>query len=70
MDLVDTNIFLEIILQQTRAADCENYLRKHAGQYFLSTFAFHSIGVLLFKKKQIAAFGQFMKDFPPAIFVK
>ena len=70
MDLVDTNIFLEIILQQSKAADCETYLRSHAGQYCFSSFTFHSIGVLLFKKKQVAAFEQFMKDFLPIVFVK
>ncbi len=65
MDLVDTNIFLEILFQQPKAAACEDYLRNHAGQFFISSFTLHSIGVLLFKKNQPQAFEQFIRDFPP-----
>lgn len=65
MDLVDTNIFLEILFQQTKAAACENYLRNNAGKFFISSFTLHTIGVLLFKKHQPLAFEQFIKDFPP-----
>ncbi|MEK7256872.1 MAG: PIN domain-containing protein [Bacteroidota bacterium] len=68
MDLVDTNVFIEILLQQPKAAICANYLRNHAGQFYLSTFSLHSIGVLLFKKKQPQVFDQFLIDFPPATF--
>lgn len=69
MDLVDTNIFLEILFQQPKAIACENYLRSNAGQFFISTFSLHSIGVLLFKKRQFQAFDQFLIDFPPAVAV-
>ena len=69
MDLAGTNIFLEILFQQNRAADCEKYLRTHGGQFYISTFSLHSIGVLLFKKKQASAFNQFLSDFPPATFM-
>ncbi|MCB0519408.1 MAG: PIN domain-containing protein [Lewinellaceae bacterium] len=65
MDLVDTNIFLEILFQQNKSPDCEHYLRTHYGKLYFSTFSLHSIGVLLFKKKQVALFDKFLKDFPP-----
>jgi hypothetical protein len=51
--LLDTNIFLEIILDQEKAADAKALLGS-AGEHdlFVSDYSLHSIGLLLFRRKQ------------------
>ena len=61
--LLDTNIFLEIILSQEKAEDAKNLLLKSAQhQFFLTDYSLHSIGLLLFRRKQHEAFRAFMED--------
>lgn len=50
--LVDTNVFLEILLEQERAEEAKKFL-SHPEKYglFLSDYSLHSIGILLFPKK-------------------
>ena len=48
--LVDTNIFLEVLLEQSRANDAKKLLIKtNAYDFLISDFSLHSIGV--FRKK-------------------
>lgn len=43
--LVDTNIFLEILLEQSRAEEAKHLLRKvDQHDFFISDFALHSVG--------------------------
>jgi len=46
--LIDTNIFLEVLLEQSRADEARDLLLKTDEHNFLiSDFSLHSIGVLL-----------------------
>lgn len=50
MYLIDTNIFLEMLLDQQRADECENLVaRLYAGEIsaYVSSFTMHSIEVIL-----------------------
>lgn len=61
--LLDTNIFLEIILPQEKSEEAKSLLLK-SGEYefFISDYSLHSIGLLLFRKKQHEAFQTFVED--------
>lgn len=61
--LVDTNIFLELLLAQSRAAEARKFLenaRNH--DFFISDYSLHSIGLLLFRRRQADLFGMFVDD--------
>lgn len=60
--LIDTNIFLEIFLNQARRLDCEQFLNEHIGYLHLSDFSLHSIGVILLKKGKHQDFQRFATD--------
>jgi len=61
--LVDTNIFLEVILVQDRVVEAKRFLSKtEEHEFFLSDYTLHSIGLLLFRRKQHNVFHQFIKD--------
>ena len=67
MYLVDTNIFLEILLDQKRSSDCKNFLEKNYDKIFISDFSLHSIGVILFRYKKKEIFKDFIQDILPEI---
>jgi len=61
--LLDTNIFLEVILAQEKANEAKEILansNKH--ECFISDYSLHSIGLLLFRKKMYDVFREFVKD--------
>ena len=61
--ILDTNIFLEILLAQEQAEEAQTLLSKIAEhEFFLSDYSLHSIGLLLFRRKQHDVFRQFMTD--------
>jgi predicted nucleic acid-binding protein len=60
--LVDTNIFLEILLNQDRKEDCKMFLEKNIKKLFISDFSLHSIGVILFRNKKEKIFNMFVTD--------
>jgi len=61
--LIDTNIFLEVILDQEKAGDAKSLLtRNEEHDFFITDFSLHSIGLLLFGRKQHDAFRQFLID--------
>lgn len=60
--LVDTNIFLEILLNQDRKQECKSYLRDNSESLFISDFSLHSIGVILFKSGKQNIFSDFCED--------
>jgi predicted nucleic acid-binding protein len=61
--LIDTSVFLEIILGQERAPEAQSLLsRVQEHQFFISVFGLHSIGLLLFRKKRHETFRQFLSD--------
>lgn len=61
--LLDTNIFLEVLLEQSRANDAKTLLVKtDAHDFFISDFSLHSIGVILFKRNKADVFRRFLSD--------
>ncbi len=61
--LLDTNIFLEIILDQEKSAEAKSLLLLNGNiNFYISDFALHSIGLLLFQRHQHIAFEQFVDD--------
>lgn len=65
--LVDTNIFLEILLNQAGRKKCEAFLLGEQGAAWISDFTLHSIGVLLFRQQRPELFDQFVADTLPQL---
>lgn len=65
--LVDTNIFLEILLEQEKKEICKEFLDNNIGNLNISDFTLHSIGVILFNKKEHHLFKIFIADTLPKI---
>ena len=61
--LLDTNIFLEVILDQERANEARTLLSEVEGhEFFISDYSLHSIGLLLFRRGKHEVFRKFLKD--------
>ncbi|MCL0083821.1 PIN domain-containing protein [Thermodesulfovibrionales bacterium] len=61
--LLDTNIFLEVILEQERVGEVQSLLSAiEEHEFFLSDYSLHSIGFLLFRRRQHEVFRQFLID--------
>jgi predicted nucleic acid-binding protein len=61
--LLDTNVFLEVILEQPRANEARAVLEKpDQHDLYITDFSLHSIGVLLFRQSRREAFQQFAAD--------
>jgi len=61
--LVDTNIWLERLLDQTRSEEVGSFLdRVPAEQLYLTDFTLHSIGIILVKLDEGEAFLNFVRD--------
>ncbi len=65
MFLVDTNIFLEILLKQDKSEICKSFLEENVGNLNISDFTLHSIGVILFKHNKEQLFLKFISDVLP-----
>jgi predicted nucleic acid-binding protein len=62
MYLVDTNIFLEILLSQEKTQKCKEVLNQYSDKICISDFSLHSIGVILFRCKKENIFISFLED--------
>lgn len=62
MYLVDTNIFLEILLGQDKKIICKNFLEENILILKISDFLLHSIGVILFRYGKEDIFQKFLED--------
>lgn len=61
--LLDTNIFLEIILDQEKAIEAKSLLlQTEQHDFFISDYSLHSIGLLLFRKNRYSMFQKFVQD--------
>jgi uncharacterized protein len=67
MYLVDTNIFLEILLNDPNRQACENFLNDNVDDLSISDFSLHSIGVILFRRNKPNTFNRFIHDVMPSI---
>ncbi len=63
MYLLDTNIFLELILEQEKAEVSRSLIELAIqNQFAVSDFSVHSIGVLLYRKNRHTDFTEFVHD--------
>jgi len=61
--LVDTNVWLERLLDQTKSEEVGRFLDHiSSDRFFVTDFAFHSIAVIMDRLKQIDAFLRFVQD--------
>lgn len=65
--LVDTNVFLEILLSQDKKEHCKMFLNNNIGILNITDFSFHSIGVILFRYAKEDIFQKFIEDVMPNI---
>lgn len=65
--LVDTNVFLEILLSQDKKEHCKMFLDDNIGILNMTDFSFHSIGVILFRYAKEDIFQKFIEDVIPNI---
>jgi len=63
MFLVDTNVWLELILQQKRADEVRRFMEAYDARLLAITeFSFYSIGIILTKLKKDDDFEEFVSD--------
>jgi predicted nucleic acid-binding protein len=63
MYLLDTNVFLEILLQRERSkAAKEIFATVPSTDLFITDFSIHSIGVFLFQRRRHETYERFVKD--------
>jgi uncharacterized protein len=62
MYLVDTNVILEILLDQVKKEDCRDFLKSNVDQCRISDFSLHSIGVILFRYNKERLFKNLIAD--------
>jgi len=61
--LIDTNIWLELFLDQARAGEVSDFLDRLPPEHlFITDFSFHSIGVVLSKLNHKDALLRFVQD--------
>ena len=60
--LVDTNIFLEVLLSDERSEECKKFLKDNIDKIYISDFSLHSIGVILFRFNKEDVFVKFCED--------
>lgn len=62
MYLLDTNIFLEILLEQDKKENCKSFIINNINNISISDFSLHSIGVVLFRYKKYEIYKYFLDD--------
>ncbi|MCZ6484932.1 MAG: PIN domain-containing protein [Acidobacteria bacterium] len=63
MYLVDTNVWLERLLDQVRSEEVGHFFdQTPSGSLFITDFAFHSIGVVLNRLNRMEALLRFVQD--------
>jgi hypothetical protein len=63
MFLVDTNVWLELLLNQQKAGEVRKLLgARRASEFAITEFSLYSIGIILTRLKRDAAFRDFLTD--------
>jgi hypothetical protein len=63
MYLLDTNIFLEILLQREKSKASKHlFIANSSTDLFISDFSLHSLGVFLFQRNRHETYVRFVKD--------
>lgn len=60
--LLDTNIFIEAIFNQERAAEARALLASKDHDLFISLFSLYSVGVLLLRRQRASQWPRFLKE--------
>lgn len=60
--LIDTNVFLEMIYNQRRAADAKTLLESDDHQLYITDFALHSIGVSMLNRGLASRWPDFISE--------
>ena len=61
--LLDSNIFLEMILEQEKATEVRTlFERAENYDFFITDYSLHSVGLLLFRRNQHEMLEEFTKD--------
>ena len=67
MFLLDTNVFLEVLLGQEKRDRCRDFLNGNIGDLSVTDFTLHSIGVILFRHDKHDLFLEFVDDVMPNV---
>jgi len=67
MFLLDSNIFLAVLLNEKKDAACKEFLQDNQGKLCISDFTLHSIGVVLLRLGKTALFKKFLEDALPLL---
>ena len=63
MYLLDTNIFLEILLRREKSEAAKHlFIANASTDLFMTDFSLHSLGVFLFQRNRQEAYVRFVKD--------
>jgi hypothetical protein len=63
MYLLDSNLFLELLLDHDKADAVERFLRtRPREELYISEFSLYSVGIVLFRRKQFEIFAGFLND--------
>jgi len=63
MYLLDSNFFLELLLDQDKADAVERFLRtRPREELHISEFSLYSVGIVLFRRRQFETFVAFLND--------
>ena len=61
--LIDTNVFLEILLAQEQSEEAKKLLvNVECHEFYLTDFTIHSIGLILFRQRLDSKFARFIAD--------
>ena len=61
--LVDTNVWLEILLAQERAGEAQSFLNAfETSEFALTEFSLYSLGVILTRLQKADAFAEYLAD--------
>jgi len=60
--LADSNFFVELLLDQERADDCQRFLRKNLDRINISALSIHSVGIALYRRGRPERFPGFLRD--------
>jgi hypothetical protein len=68
--LIDSGIFLEVLLGQERMELCRIALKEREHNLIVTDFALHSIGLVLLRYKRREAYQEFFRDLAPRLDVR
>ena len=68
--LIDSGIFLEVLLAQERMELCRAALKERENNLILTDFALHSVGLVLLRYKRREAYLEFFRDLAPRLDVR